>query len=87
MYNLSPLEGTVKFYLLECEPFRSNLLLLFLQECIFLCTYRNDSNNRPGHLINLSFLLRWEAVETKELTYPEFHFETEAKVDFRSACI
>ena len=35
MYNVSPLEGTVKFYLLDCEPFRSDLLLLFLQECIF----------------------------------------------------
>ena len=32
--NVSPLEGTVKFYLLDCEPFRSDLLLLFLQECI-----------------------------------------------------
>ena len=35
IYNVSPLEGTVKFYLLDCEPFRSDLLLLFLQECIF----------------------------------------------------
>ena len=35
MYNVSRLEGTVKFYLLDCEPFRSDLLLLFLQECIF----------------------------------------------------
>ena len=35
MYNVSPLEGTIKFYLLDCEPFRSDLLLLFLQECIF----------------------------------------------------
>ena len=35
MYNVSPLEGTIKFYLLACEPFRSDLLLLFLQECIF----------------------------------------------------
>ena len=35
MYNVSPLEGTVKFYLLDCEPFGSDLLLLFLQECIF----------------------------------------------------
>ena len=51
---MSPLEGTTKFYLLDCEPFRSDLLLLFLQECIFLCTHRNDSSNRPGHLINLS---------------------------------
>ena len=32
---MSPLEGTIKFYLLDCEPFRSDLLLLFLQECIF----------------------------------------------------
>ena len=54
MYNVSPSEGTVNFYLSDCEPFRSDILLLFLQECIFLCTYRNDSNNRPGHLINLS---------------------------------
>ena len=35
MYHVSSLEGTVKFYLLDCEPFRSDLLLLFLQECIF----------------------------------------------------
>ena len=35
MYDVSPLEGTVKFYLSDCEPFRSDLLLLFLQECIF----------------------------------------------------
>ena len=35
MHNVSPLKGTVKFYLLDCEPFRSDLLLLFLQECIF----------------------------------------------------
>ena len=56
MYNVSSLEGTVKFHMLDCEPFRSDLLLLFLQECIFF-TYRNDSNNRPGHLINLSFFL------------------------------
>ena len=34
IYNVSPLEGTIKFYLLDCEPFRSDLLLLFLQECI-----------------------------------------------------
>ena len=55
MYNVSSLERTVKFYLLDREPFRSDLLLLFLQECTFLCTYRNDSNNHPGHLTNLSF--------------------------------
>ena len=24
MYNVSPLEGTVKFYLLDCEPFRND---------------------------------------------------------------
>ena len=59
MYNVSPLEGIVKFYLLDCEPFRSDLLLLFLQECIFLFTYRNDSNNLPGHLINLSVFFTW----------------------------
>ena len=35
MYNVGPLEGTIKFYLLDCEPFRSDLILLFLQECIF----------------------------------------------------
>ena len=35
VYNVSPSEGTVKFYLLDCEPFRSDLLLLFLQKCIF----------------------------------------------------
>ena len=58
MYNVSSLEGTVKFHLLDCEPFRSDLLLLFLQKCIFLCTYLNDSNNRPGHLINLSVFYR-----------------------------
>ena len=33
MWALS--EGTVKFYLLDCEPFRRDLLFLFLQECIF----------------------------------------------------
>ena len=26
----------------------------FCRSVYFLCTYRNDSNNRPGHLINLS---------------------------------
>ena len=35
MFNVSSLERTVKFYLLDCEPFRSDLLLLFLQECTF----------------------------------------------------
>ena len=35
MFYVSSLEGTVKFYLLDCEPFRSDLLLLFFQECIF----------------------------------------------------
>ena len=45
MYNVSSLEGRLKFYLLDCEPFRSDLLLLFLQECIFIY-YRNNSNNR-----------------------------------------
>ena len=55
MYNVSSLERTVKFYLSDCAPFRSDSLFLFLQECTFLCTYRNDSNNCPGHLINLSF--------------------------------
>ena len=38
MYNVSPLEGTVKFYLLDCEPFRSDLLLLFLQ-CLSVYFY------------------------------------------------
>ena len=57
MYNVSSLEGTVKFYLLDCEPFRSDLLLLFCRSVYFLCTYRNDLNNRPGHLINLSVFL------------------------------
>ena len=52
MYNVSLLEGKFKFYLLDCEPFRSDLLLLFIS-VYFLCTYRNDSNNRPGYLINL----------------------------------
>ena len=28
-----------------------------------------------------------KALKTSELTFPEFHFETEAKVDFPSACI
>ena len=27
------------------------------------------------------------AMSLKQLTFPEFHFETEAKVDFPSACI
>ena len=27
----------------------------FCRSVYFLCTYSNDSNNRPGHLINLSF--------------------------------
>ena len=26
----------------------------FCRSVYFLCTYHNDSNNRPGHLINLS---------------------------------
>ena len=55
VYNVSPLEGTVKFYLLDCEPFRSDVYSsCFCRSVYFLCTYRNDSNNRPGHLINLS---------------------------------
>ena len=29
----------------------------FCRSVYFLCTYRNDSNNRLGHLINLSFFL------------------------------
>ena len=29
----------------------------FCRSVYFLCTYRNDSNNRPGHLINLSVFL------------------------------
>ena len=35
MYNVSPLEGIVKFYLLDCEPFRSDLLLVFAGVSIF----------------------------------------------------
>ena len=35
MYNMSPLEETVKFYLLDCELFRSDLLLLFLHLFVF----------------------------------------------------
>ena len=33
----------------------------------------------------LRFLPR--AIQHLKLTFPEFHFETEAKVDFPSACI
>ena len=29
----------------------------FCRSVYFLCTYHNDSNNRPRHLINLSFFL------------------------------
>ena len=29
----------------------------------------------------------YQEVFKKQLTFPEFHFETEAKVDFPSACI
>ena len=54
MCNVSPLEGTVKFYFLDCEPFRSDLLPCFYRSVYLLCTYRNASNNHPGHLLNLS---------------------------------
>ena len=40
MYNVSPLEVIYS----SC----------FCRSVYFLCTYRNDSNNRPGHSINLS---------------------------------
>ena len=54
MYNVSPLEGTVKFYLLDCEPLEVIYSSCFCRS-VYLFTYRNDSNNRPRHLINLSF--------------------------------
>ena len=32
-------------------------------------------------------LIQCETESSRQLTFPEFHFETEAKVDFPSACI
>ena len=55
MYNVSPLEGTVKFYLFV-SPLEVIYSSCFCRSVYFLCTYRNDSNNRPRHLINLSFV-------------------------------
>ena len=31
--------------------------------------------------------LKADCTDFRQLTFPEFHFETEAKIDFPSACI
>ena len=53
----------------------SNLFSLVLQLC-----YENDTLDN-GLMTMLEYFFH------VELTFPEFHFETEAKVDFPSACI
>ena len=48
-------------------------------------TTKISRNLRLSVYINVVHLINFP--EQFELTFPEFHYATEAKVDFRSACI
>ena len=45
------------------------------------------SSDQEGKLILLRIHLKFTLYFAVKLTFPEFHFETEAKVDFPSPCI